>query len=258
VLRKRLIPRILVQRYKGNLVAVISRKFENFTVVGDPQSQFKILQANKADEVAVINLHRSGKIPIPEFLKLLKDIVRSSSTPITSGGGIKLPSDVDKFMNSGIEKMSIPILSDRFNLHTIKYASSEYGSQSIQVCLDYTKNGKFYFLRNSKNGLELKGLLNLIENYFMEGAGEIVLTDIDKDGSKLGLGVELIEPIKSYLNVPIIVAGGACSINDFASALGLGADGVMSGTYFAMKDHSLIQLRSTISSEGINVRHLIS
>jgi len=126
------------------------------------------------------------------------------------------------------------------------------------VCLDYTKNGNFYFLRNSKNGLELKDLLNLIENYFMEGAGEIVLTDIDKDGSKLGLGVELIEPIKSYLNVPIIVAGGACSINDFASALGLGADGVMSGTYFAKKDHSLIQLRSTISSEGINVRHLIS
>jgi cyclase len=258
MLRKRLIPRILVQRFRNNNVAVISKKFQNFTVTGDPESQFKILQSNLADEVSIINLHRGGNNPIPEFVKLLSIIVNGSSTPITSGGGIKLPVDVDLFMGTGIEKISIPILSNYSNLNTIKYALGQYGSQSIQICLDYVKYDNFYLIRNFEKRFVLNELLDLIKIYFEEGAGEIVLTDINKDGSKLGLGVELIEPIKSLINAPIIVAGGACSISDFANALSLGADGVISGTYFAKKDHSLIQLRSAIYGQGINVRNLIS
>ena len=246
MLRKRLIPKILVKRYKDNLVAVISRQFENFIVVGDPESQFKVLQSNKADEVSVINLHRRGENPTQEFLKLLTKIVQSSTTPITSGGGVRAPEDIDEFMRSGIEKISIPILSDYSNLNSIKYGSSEYGSQSIQVCLDYYRLDNYYILRKSEKRFVLNDLLKLIEIYVSHGAGEIVLTDVNRDGSKLGLGTELIEPIKSNFNNPIVVAGGVNSSADFANAFSLGADGVISGTYFAKKDHSLIQLRSTI------------
>lgn len=87
MLRKRIIPKILVRRLGENYNAVVSRNFNRFITVGNVLSQFRIMDSNKADEISIINLHREGSSPVPEFSKLLAKIVEASSTPIVPEGG---------------------------------------------------------------------------------------------------------------------------------------------------------------------------
>ena len=89
------------------------------------------------------------------------------------------------------------------------------------------------------------------------GAGEIVLTDISRDGSRIGLDFELLKHLRSKVNQnPILVSGGVNSAENFVEAFDLGADGVISGTYMAKMDHSLLQLRSKIAVSNVNVRNI--
>ena len=256
MLRKRLIPRILVKRYKDNFVAVVSKQFEQFITIGQPESQFRILQDNNSDEISIVNLHRQDPSSKMKFLKLLESIVEVSSTPITSGGGIEKLADVDYFMSTGVEKICIPILNDASNISIINYACKVYGSQSVQVTLDYMCAYDSFILRKSVSRLSTLDLLELLDKYFINGAGEIVVTDTQKDGSKTGLNMSLISPIKQRFNLPVIVSGGANNQSDFTKAFNLGADGVISGTYFAKTDRSLLQIRSAISTDGISVRKI--
>jgi len=104
--------------------------------------------------------------------------------------------------------------------------------------------------------LEIIDLINIVGKYIDAGAGEVVLTDVLRDGSKNGLNLKLIKSFKDSMTIPIVVSGGANNQSNFAEALLLGADGVISGTYFAKKDHSLMQLRSSIVATGLSVRRL--
>ena len=254
MLRKRIIPKILVKKSGKNYTAVLSRKFDRFITVGDPLSQFKIMDANKADEISVINLHRGGVSPVADFSFLLKKLVQASSTPISAGGGIKTQDDVDKFMGTGIEKITIPVYDNASNLMLFEYVSRKYGNQAVQATLDYTASDFSIMIRNSQAPVNFKGLVNLLMKYIKAGAGELVITNIDRDGSREGLDFSLLTLFSSEIGVPILISAGAHSADNFVEAFNKGADGVLSSTYMAKMDQSLLQLRSKIAVSDVNVR----
>jgi cyclase len=254
MLRKRIIPKILVKKVGHNYNAVVSRNFDRFITVGNPLSQFKIMDSNKADEISIINLHRQGSSPVSDFSKLLSKLVDASSTPISAGGGIKSKADADTFMNTGIEKISIPIYADGSNLFLFEYISRKYGKQAVQATLDYAFSEAEYTIRKSKSPKSFDELSALVEIYISSGAGEIVITNMEKDGTRTGLDFSLLDLVNYGISVPILLSGGAHSADNFVQAFVEGADGVLSGTYMAKMDQNLLQLRSKIAVSGINVR----
>jgi cyclase len=256
MIRKRLIPRILIQELNNGFVAILSKSFMPASIAGDPISQFKIMEANMADEISIINKQIGPANLNSNFLHLLKDIVQASTTPICAGGGIKTVKDVNSFMKIGIEKIVIPVSEKFENLEIIRYACNKFGRQSVQVSLDYKEFNNQYLMYKSYTKLEIIDLINIVGKYIDAGAGEVVLTDVLRDGSKNGLNLKLIKSFKDSMTIPIVVSGGANNQSNFAEALLLGADGVISGTYFAKKDHSLMQLRSSIVATGLSVRRL--
>jgi cyclase len=254
MLRKRLIPKILVKKTGNNYSAVVSRNFDRFITVGNPLSQFKIMDSNKADEISIINLHRNGSSPVSDFSKLLSSLVEVASTPISAGGGIKSRLDADTFMNTGIEKISIPIYADGSNLFLFEYVSRKYGKQAVQATLDYSFSESQYSVRRSTSPKNIADLSSLVGSYINSGAGEIVVTNIEKDGARSGLDFTLLTLANYGIGVPILLSGGAHSADNFVQAFTEGADGVVSGTYMAKMDQNLLQLRSKIAVAGINVR----
>jgi len=254
MLRKRIIPKILVRKLGDNYSAVVSRNFDRFITVGDALSQFRIMDSNKADEISIINLHRGGSSPVSEFSRTLFRFVEVSSTPISAGGGVKSILDVETFMNTGIEKISIPIYADASNLFLFEYVSNKYGKQAVQATLDYSLSESLYTIRRSKSQLNLDELTALVRRYLNSGAGEIVITNMEKDGARAGLDFSLLNLPSYGIDVPILLSGGAHSADNFVDAFRAGADGVISGTYMAKMDQNLLQLRSKIAVSGINVR----
>jgi cyclase len=256
MLRKRLIPRILLQKVGTKYSSVVSRNFERFITVGDPLSQFRIMDSNKSDEISVINIHRNGLSPTTGFCEELAKLVKASSTPISAGGGIRLTTDVDEFMKTGIEKISIPIQADSSNLALFNYASRKYGKQAVQATLDYFETAALYRVRKSSKLMTLANLELLVNSYLDTGAGEIVFTNVDRDGSRGGLDFALFALVNHGIDAPILLAGGAHSAENFVEAFNNGVDGVISGTYLAKMDQSLLQLRSKIAVSGVNVRNI--
>jgi cyclase len=257
MLRRRIIPKILVRNLGTHQVAAISRNFENFFNVGNPLSQLKIMDSNKADEIAITYLNSKGLSAGDDFVKNLSIFVSNSTTPLSAGGGVKNMDDARKFMDTGIEKITIPIIKDSSNLDLVQLIAQDYGKQAIQVSLDYRLIGNSCFINSSDSGMSMESISDLIHNYENSGAGEIVLTNIDRDGSRTGLDLDFLAAVSSLARIPIVVSGGAGSAENFVDAFNAGADAVMCGTYFAKMDHNLLQLRSKIAVAGINVRNII-
>jgi len=256
MLRRRIIPKILVRNLGKVQVAAISKNFDTLFNIGNPLSQLKIMDSNKADEIAITYLNSKGKSADDEFFETLSLLVSNSTTPLSAGGGIKNRDDVRRFMDTGIEKITVPVKHDTSNINLVKLASENYGKQAIQVCLDYRVNRDEYFIQGSNSGHNLKEIGALIQDYESNGAGEFVITNIGRDGSRAGLDLEFLASVVPLVNVPLVIAGGACSAENFVEAFNIGADAVACGTYFAKMDHNLLQLRSKIAIGGVNVRRI--
>jgi cyclase len=122
--------------------------------------------------------------------------------------------------------------------------------------LDYSFSETLYTIRKSESSKNIDELSSLVEVYIGTGAGEIVVTNVERDGARAGLDFSLLDLVNRGIGVPILLSGGAHSAENFAQAFAEGADGVLSGTYMAKMDQNLLQLRSKIAVSGINVRRI--
>jgi cyclase len=256
MLRKRIIPRILVKKIGDRQVSVISKNYKTFFTVGNPLSQAKIMDSNKADEISIINVDSYAPENNDQFLELLRQIVACSMTPISAGGSVSSYQEASALMSTGIEKITIPIRADSTNLLVVKKIAQRHGSQAVQASLDYLELNGGYALRNNHQFLHESEIYSLLLKYIEAGAGEVAFCNVEKDGSKSGLDISLFNSIAREIPVPSILGGGVKDIDNFVEAFKLGADGVVSGTYIAKMDHSLLQIRSKIAVQGINVREI--
>ena len=226
MLRVRVMPCLLLRQSK--LVKTV--KFENPDYIGDPINAVKIYNDKEVDELIFLDITATVEKKDPPF-KIISEIASECFMPYTYGGGIHSLEDMRRIFNLGVEKIAInsqAVESPDF----IRRAAKEFGNQSIVASIDVKRKliGKYEVF--TKSGTNPTGLGPVEHAKRMEemGAGEILLTSIDRDGTWEGYDLDLIKTVAEAVNVPLIVCGGAGSIEDFRKAVDAGASACAAGS----------------------------
>ncbi len=216
--RPRFIP-VLLLSGRG---LVKGTRFTDHGYVGDPINTMRIFNEKLADEVILLDIdaRREGRTP---DLELVTRIADECYMPLAVGGGLSRLEDVERLIRSGVEKVVLNTAAvDRPRL--ITEVAERFGSQSVAVAIDYveTPNGRRV---NTRNGTTLceSDPLEWAKMAVAAGAGEIILSSVDRDGSQTGFDLDLIGQACDRLPVPVVAVGGARSTDDLRSAATLGA-----------------------------------
>lgn len=206
MLRPRIIPCLLIK--DGGLVKTVN--FNNPKYVGDPINVVKILNEKEVDELIVLDISSTTSGQLLNY-QLIENIAAECRMPLCYGGGISNVEQIKRLVSLGVEKVSVSSAifnNDKFLIE----ASKIVGNQSIAVVLDvkYINNDYFIFINNGVKNTEIK-LFNFINQLSKIGIGELVINSIDRDGTMLGYDFELVEKVKSLINFPLSVIGGASS-----------------------------------------------
>lgn len=210
MLRKRIIPTLLL--HDQSLVKTI--KFKKFNYIGDPCNTVRIFNELEVDELIICDIRASINDKEPNF-KLLSDIASECFVPLSYGGGIHSIDQAKKIFNLGFEK--IIINSSLFNNELILPKMSKiFGSQAIICSIDVKKNflGKNFVFSYSGKVNTKKTPLNWAKQLEKLGAGEILLTSIDNEGTWNGLDFNLNKSVSNEIGIPVIANGGCASIDD--------------------------------------------
>lgn len=227
MLKTRIIPCLLLR--DGALVKTV--KFRDFKYVGDPLNTCRIFNELEVDEMTILDIMASRYNREPDF-GLLQNLASECFMPLSYGGGIKNIMQAQKVFSIGFEK--IVINSSLFNnFGLLKQIVDLYGSQSLIVSIDIKKNmfGKYDVYSNSGLKREDVKLLDWVKKVEEAGAGEILLTNISREGTWSGFDVEIIKKVSEKVMIPVIAHGGAGCGKDIeqvvkyggASAVGLGS-----------------------------------
>jgi imidazole glycerol-phosphate synthase subunit HisF len=226
--RIRVIPSLLI--HKGGLIKSV--QFKNYKYVGDPINAVKIFNEKEVDEIAVIDIDATRENRAPNF-EAIAEIASEAFMPMAYGGGITTLDQIKKILFCGYEKVIVNKLLHT-NINVITEAANSIGSQSVVASLDIKKTmfgGYKIYTDNGKNSINIKPeqFAKMVEN---AGAGEILINNIDADGTYKGFDVNIIQTIASVVNIPVIAMGGAGSVEDFAKAKNAGASAVAAGSMF--------------------------
>jgi cyclase len=233
MLRARVTPCLLVQ--DGGLVK--TTKFQDAKYIGDPINAVRIFNEKKADELIVLDIHASANNAEPDY-KMIKHLAKECRMPLCYGGGIKTLSHVEKIIALGVEKVALSsIVLEQPNL--IIEIANKVGRQSVVVVLDIKKkalsNSYTIWTLNGKHNTK-KNVIDIIQKVQNLGIGEIILNFIDFDGTESGYPIKVIKQLKSYIQVPLTILGGAKSLEDMGSAIKqCGLMGVAAGSLFVFK-----------------------
>ncbi len=213
---------------------VKTKKFKDPVYLGDSINTIKIFNTKGVDELVILDINASKNNLGPNFDKLL-ELTTECFIPLSYGGGIKNLEDASKVLKLGYEKVILNSYALKDGL--VNNISKKFGSSSTAVCIDYKK--KFFGGYSVQNNLGYNKYKNNIMDYcrFLEneGAGELILQSVDKDGMYTGYDIELLNTITSKLKIPVISAGGASDILDFLKAVEAGASAVAAGSIFVFK-----------------------
>lgn len=237
--KKRVIPIFLLNDMK----LVHSRNFKNFEPIGNPFLTVKRFSEWMVDELIYLNISRiknksHEKKENQIFLKLIAEVSKSNFIPLTVGGKIKSLEQIYKYLANGADKVSINTHAF-YNKKFICNAAKEFGSQCVVISIDVKKVDNVYkvFIENgTKNtGMNINEWVNIIQS---EGAGEIIINSIDRDGSKKGYDFKILDGIKK-VKIPLIFCGGVGKWNDFKLALNkIKIDAVAAANIFHHYDQS--------------------
>ena len=210
MLRPRVLPALLLQG--GRLVKTV--RFRKPRYVGDPINAVRIFNEKEVDELIVIDID-AGRAGVSIPLKLITRIAGECFMPMTYGGGIRTLDQIAEIMAAGVEKVSVnrAAVADR---GFVARAAKRFGSQSIVVSIDVRRRlfGQYEICVDGgrrRAGLEPVSLALELES---EGAGEILLTSINQEGTMTGYDVDLVRRVASAVSIPVIACGGAGSIDD--------------------------------------------
>jgi len=206
-------------------------KFKDHKYVGDPINTVRIFNDKEADEITILDIEASRLNKSIDF-DYLKEVVSEAFMPVGYGGGIKTVEDAKKLFAIGIEKVVLNT-NAVLNFDLVKSLADKFGSQSVVFSLDVKRSllGQRAFINSGTEKTKYDPLeLALIMQEL--GVGEILLNDIDRDGTFEGYDLELIKSISSKLSVPLIACGGARNLDDFRLAIQAGASACAAGSMF--------------------------
>jgi len=228
MLKTRVIPTLLLR----NAGLVKGEKFSHHKYVGDPINAVKIFNTKEVDELVFFDITASIEDRKPNY-DLLADIASEAFMPFAYGGGLNSVHDIEKLFKVGVEKAIINTAATR-NLDIVRQASAIAGSQSIVVAMDVKRSimGKYHVY--SQSGRVNTGLspIDYAKMAMDAGAGELVVTAIDREGTGRGYDVDLIAKVSTAVNIPVVASGGAGSLQHFRQAVDAGASAVAAGNLF--------------------------
>lgn len=218
---------------KGGLYKTV--KFKNPTYVGDPINAVKIFNEKEADEILLLDYTASVEGREPDYTKIA-EIAGEAFMPMAYGGGIRNWDIAKKVFDSGYEKVVLNsiLFSD---ISVADKIGAVYGSQAVVGCIDVKKNlfGKYKVYSHSGTKSTSHAPAEWAKQLEQAGVGEIVINNIDRDGTWDGYELDIVKEVSSKVNVPVIVCGGAGNFNHFESAIGAGASAVAAGSMFVFQ-----------------------
>ena len=251
MLTKRIIPCLDV----SNARVVKGVNFVNLLDAGDPVETAKAYDRAGADELVFLDITASSdnRQTVDEMVKAVAENV---FIPFTVGGGIRTIDDFTAILRAGADKISIN--SSAINTpELINEAADKFGSQCVVVAIDVKKDDAGVY-KVYKNGGRIDTGLNAL-TWAIEcekrGAGEILLTSMDSDGTKAGFDIEITKKISDALSIPVIASGGAGSKEHFLEAFKCGADAALAASLFHYKQLEISDLKKYLKEMGVLVRY---
>ncbi len=250
MLTKRIIPCLDIKN--GRTVKGVN--FEGLRDAGDPVELAKRYSEEGADELVFLDISATLE-KRKTLIALVTRIAKEIDIPFTVGGGIASVDEIEDLLKAGADKVSLNSSIVK-NPSLINEASKAFGAQAIVAAVDAKKNNNSWNVY-IKGGTEYTSL-DAIE-WMMEteqrGAGEILLTSMDRDGTKSGFDLELLTIVNHTLTIPVIASGGAGSIEHCINAIKISnADAVLAASIFHFKEIEIIDLKEKMRDSGISVR----
>ena len=229
--RVRVIPVLLMQR--GGLVKSV--RFKNHKYVGDPINAVKIFNEKEVDEIVLLDISATSE-KRPPNIQQIKAIASEAFMPLAYGGGVTKLDEVKTLITAGVEKV---VLNTAAHIvpSLISDSARWAGSQSIVASIDVKKNfwGRYkVFIQNGIKNTDTDPV-EFAQRMEEEGAGEIFLNAIDRDGTYNGYDETLISAVSNAVRIPVVALGGASAIEDFSKAIRFGASAVAAGSIFVFQ-----------------------
>ena len=250
MLKNRIIPCLDVKN--GRVVKGIN--FVDLKDAGDPVEQAKIYSDGGADEICFLDITASN-----ENRNTIYEVVEKTSkkcfVPLTVGGGIRSIEDISKLLNCGADKVSINTAAVN-DPKVVVQSSKKFGSQCIVVAIDAKQSGSkwevFTHGGRKNTGIDAIEFAKKMED---SGAGELLVTSMDRDGTQVGFDIDLTYTISKKVNIPLIASGGVGNLNHLVEGIKLGnASAVLAASIFHYGKYSVKEAKEYLDSKGIPVR----
>lgn len=255
MLAKRIIPCLDVDA--GRVVKGV--KFVDIRDAGDPVEVARRYNSEGADEITFLDITASSD-DRETIVHVVEQVASEVFIPLTVGGGIRTSEDVRRMLNAGADKVAINTAAV-FNPEFVKEATSRFGSQCIVVAIDAKRTSAegepakweiFTHGGRKPTGLDAIDWARKMVEY---GAGEILLTSMDRDGTKIGFDLELTRAISDAVTVPVIASGGVGNLQHLVDGVVQGgADAVLAASIFHFAEYSIEEAKQFMAEQGVEVR----
>jgi cyclase len=248
-LTKRIIPCLDVK--DGRTVKGVN--FVNIRDAGDAVELASIYAEQGADELVFLDITATNE-KRKTLLELVNKVASAINIPFTVGGGISSVEDVSVLLNAGADKVSINTAAIK-RPALITEIANQFGTQCTVLAVDAKfENDNWYVYLNGGRVATTMNAIEWMKQAIDLGAGEILLTSINHDGTKQGFANELIKQVESFSSVPVIASGGAGNMQHFADVFEAGADAALAASLFHYKEISIPDLKYFLKEKGVNVR----
>ena len=252
MLRKRIIPCLDVK--DGNVVKGVN--FVDLVDMGNPAAHALFYNNEGADELVILDITASRERR-GSLIHVIESVADAVFIPLTVGGGVRMAEDVRLMLNAGADRVSLNTAAVQ-NPVLISEAAERFGNQCVVVAIDAKRNAKsngwgvYIYGGHQRTNLDALAWAQEVER---RGAGEILLTSMDRDGTQVGYDVELLRAITNEVSIPVIASGGSGTLQHFVDAFVQGgADAVLAASLFHTRSLTIPQLKNFLSEQGVPIR----
>lgn len=253
MLKARIIPCLDVN--DGRVVKGV--KFQNLRDAGSPEELAAHYEEQGADELVVLDVSatRQARLAMLETVEIVR---KQLSIPLTVGGGVGSVKDAGRLLNAGADKVSINSAAVR-NPDLVNEMSTRFGAQCTVVAIDAKMtDGQFQVLTRSGTEAETLNAVAWAAEAQQRGAGEILLTSFDRDGTRSGYDLPMLTAVTKACSLPVIASGGANSVAHMVEAFEHGAHAVLAASIFHDGNMTVNDVKHELAKQGISTRTLVS